>query len=686
MNYFILTKKKQNLIIVICLILFVLSYVLFLEKLIPNFFLCDDNATAFLPFYVYNWNSVINNFSIPFINFHQYLGHTYFSQGQTGVLYPPIYLAVFLSKLITGTHYSTIDILVFIHFSCSAVAMFFLLKHLKIKAILSFLFSLIWITYPFFTITSKSWVFVSYVTAFLPLCFLLFDKIVKIPSYKNAFLLGAVQALFLYQGYIQYVLLLLFFEFLYLLIYQLSQSKISFHDFKKFVKNILINSDNYSINLIKSYVFSKISFFCLSAPLILPMLYQQQESFYRSSRLPFQDFINHALDISIFLKTQFYIFTNNVVFGASSEIFFIGIVNLFLLFLIIKKINRSNKKIIALLILSLISLMFSTKFQYVFYEVPFFNLFRWPFKYFFFFLFFSTLTIALISSKTLKAKNSFINTAIYLGLISTVVFNCYLVINKPNNSISPYRLKKTNLEYLDKYIDKDEGRIFTFGLQNTKKGDLYKYFTFNFATLYDKFHFTGYDPLRSVLNARLAFGDNHTSSFNGTIDNRLLDYLSNWSVRYLITKDGKSSDHLSQFKQLKMVYKGNDTRLYKNLHAFPLVHYYDEDINVFRKVLSEKIDFQFKVNEIIINPKNIEPRKIIVSVAPLELYKITIDGANKGFVKKTDIPLIIKIPPNTKKITIKYVDYYFYSGLTIFILFSLILIFFISKNKYYFSR
>lgn len=240
MNYFILTKKKQNLIIVICLILFVLSYVLFLEKLIPNFFLCDDNATAFLPFYVYNWNSVINNFSIPFINFHQYLGHTYFSQGQTGVLYPPIYLAVFLSKLITGTHYSTIDILVFIHFSCSAVAMFFLLKRLKIKAILSFLFSLIWITYPFFTITSKSWVFVSYVTAFLPLCFLLFDKIVKIPSYKNAFLLGAVQALFLYQGYIQYVLLLLFFEFLYLLIYQLSQSKISFHDFKKFVKNILI--------------------------------------------------------------------------------------------------------------------------------------------------------------------------------------------------------------------------------------------------------------------------------------------------------------------------------------------------------------------------------------------------------------------------------------------------------------
>ncbi len=131
-----------------------------------------------------------------------------------------------------------------------------------------------------------------------------------------------------------------------------------------------------------------------------------------------------------------------------------------------------------------------------------------------------------------------------------------------------------------------------------------------------------------------------------------------------------------------MVYKGNDTRLYENLHAFPLVHYYDEDINAFRKVFSEKIDFQFKVNEIIINPKNIEPRKIIVSVAPLELYKITIDGVNKGFVNKTDIPLIINIPPNTKIVAIKYVDYYFYSGLIVFISFGLILLLIYIKNKY----
>jgi len=118
-------------------------------------FLYDDNATAFLPFYTYNWNSVINNLTIPFINFHQYLGHTYFSQGQTGVLYPPIYLAVLLSKLTTGSHFFTIDILVLLHFCCSVVGMFFLLKRFNIDTKLSFIFSLIWIPFPFFHDNSK---------------------------------------------------------------------------------------------------------------------------------------------------------------------------------------------------------------------------------------------------------------------------------------------------------------------------------------------------------------------------------------------------------------------------------------------------------------------------------------------------------------------------------------------------
>ncbi len=681
MHHLEFIKRHQHSLAIASSVLFVLLYFLYLQKLSPNFFLYDDNVSGYLPFYVFNWDSVVNNLSIPFVNLHQYLGHTYFSQGQTGVLYLPTYIAVFLSRLLTGNHFYTIDILVFMHLCLSVVAMYFLLKRLKLDTKVSLLFSLIWITYPFITIASKSWVFISYVAAFLPLNFILLDKLITKPSFKHAVILGALQAIFLYQGYIQYVFLLLIFEFLFLIILQLLSNTLSIDNFKNFISNIVLNSNTYSVNLSKSYLISKISFLCLSAPVLIPMFYQQQESFYRSSRIPYHDFINFSLDIIVFLKTQFAVITNYAVFGAGSEIYFIGIINLILLFLIFKKINRSNKKIITLAILSLAALILSTEFYSVFYKIPLFNLFRWPFKYFYFFIFFATLAIAVITSNLLKSKNALVRIILYIGLILTFGFNCYLVIKNPNNVVAQYHIKEPASDHINQYIDNHKGRVFTFGLRNIDSGDLHNYFTFNYATLYNKFHFSGYDPLLSDINNKLSFGLNHISSYNGTVNSRLLNYLSNWSVRYLITEDSQRHDSLSQFKQLELIYRDSNIRLYENHQAFPIVHYFDENIDIFRKVLKEEIDFEYKVNGIDIYPNNKEIRKVVVNIAPLELYKISIDGADGGFVKKTDIPLIIDIPANTSILSIKYIDYYFYTGLIICISFSLILLFIKLKNK-----
>ena len=117
----------SNIRSIIFIILFIISFILILEYKETYFFLYDDNATYYLPFFKYNWQALVNNLTIPFINFHQYLGHLYLGQGQTAVFYPLIYISVAISKILTSEYFATIEILVIIHFLISCVGMYLFL-------------------------------------------------------------------------------------------------------------------------------------------------------------------------------------------------------------------------------------------------------------------------------------------------------------------------------------------------------------------------------------------------------------------------------------------------------------------------------------------------------------------------------------------------------------------------------
>jgi len=184
----------------ILLLLIAFLFLFSLQIFEPNFFLFDDNADQFIIFYDFNWRSLIDHFSIPFINFHQYLGHPYFAQGQTGVFYIPVYVAIFLSKLIFHNIYYTIDIIVSLHFAASAIGMFLLLRKLKISPLTSLLSSLLWITFPFSILTSKLWVPISYTAAYLPCNFLLLKLFIDHPCFKHSLYLAILKTFFFYQG------------------------------------------------------------------------------------------------------------------------------------------------------------------------------------------------------------------------------------------------------------------------------------------------------------------------------------------------------------------------------------------------------------------------------------------------------------------------------------------------------
>ena len=65
----------------------------------PFFFLQDDNQNSYLYVYKYSFDALTHG-DIAFYNFHQFLGLSFFSTGQTGTLNPLVIISCLISKLI----------------------------------------------------------------------------------------------------------------------------------------------------------------------------------------------------------------------------------------------------------------------------------------------------------------------------------------------------------------------------------------------------------------------------------------------------------------------------------------------------------------------------------------------------------------------------------------------------------
>lgn len=652
--------------LIILLVFSVFLYLLYLESREPNYFLYGDNAKYYLPSYSYSWRSLIDHNTIPLINFDQYLGHAFLAQGQTGVFYLPVYVSVLLSKITTNNTFYTVDILAFIHLITSSIGMFLLLRRFKFSPIVCFLGGMMWITMPFVITLSRNWIFISYTAAYLPFNFLLLDKLTSEPQIKNALYLALLKSAFFYQGYTQYVFMIFVFDFIYLLLLSVCRFSatfwISIAQLQSRFNAMLIEHKKYLKAFLKMYSCSAFFFFCLIAPLLFPMIFQQKESAFRSTKLSFKEFISNSISLHDFIPTQFFYFQENVIFGVDSEIFYFGFTNLLLLSLVLSKKLRSNYKISVCILTAGIALLFSTRLYASFYYVPGFNLFRWPFKYYIFFLFFATIGIAGIANILIEKNGELVKIGIYLLLSLAIGLNCFVVMHKPENVTNLNRIDNPPKNYLENYISKNEGRIFTLWLKEVNSREYYRYFTFYYATLFNYFHFGGYDPLISRQNYELSLHLRHENIYNGPFSQSLLNYLSSWSVRYLITSDNfQNRFQLTHFPQLKLMYEGNNILLYENTGSLPLVYYNDNK--------QEQPEFDFGINEINVYPHNSSGRSIIINVAPLPRFQIHINGMYKVKVNPGKAPIRIDIPPNTNQVTLKYVDYPFYAGMMVFILF-----------------
>ncbi|KPK33756.1 MAG: hypothetical protein AMK70_09175 [Nitrospira bacterium SG8_35_1] len=687
-----------------------------LQSYSPNYFLYNDNVTMYLSYIKFNWENILGRHEIPFINFHEYLGENYLGQGQTSVFSPSLYMAVALSRLFTGDYYWTVDFLMLIHLIVGGIGFYVLMRYLQISSVISTLSSLLWLTFPYLVIISKAWFSVINIFPFLPWNLLLLVMLYEAPRFSTAFLLGFVKAVSFYAGNAQFVYMMGYTEIFFLLSY-FAVSSMSFKPtgpgFKRPDFNSTAAWEKFK-GFTPFYILSFITFICLAAPQILPLLATTGDSAFRAEGYSIQRLLNYSVNPLVFVKSQFGHFEIPIFYNGKSVMYFVGLplLSVFTLFAGRVREHIYIKRSAAFLIVASLSFLLGTAMYKYFLFFPFFDNFRWIFKHFLFFLFFFSITIALLSDSFLADSRAvWKKTFVYLMFIISIITNVYFNVHYgsgSNSALGPWRIEAGEPDPFKGIIQKTAGRTMTIGFfDDFGKGKVlnhsnsFQYLMFGFPTFWGYYHFNGYNPLVTAENFHAGLGNYQFSfQFINYVDvtrmDEYLDYFSRWAGRYLITYNQQNvREELARYPQLALIYKSDKTLLFENTGAYPMA-YLKSDI--FRPV-----EYEIGINAITIRPGNREKDTLVINVVPLKGYSYRL-GADLNYVdieidrvpiKDRDAcfsdgkkivpcepgrwtrkdylqevnqkikPLSIEIPAGTETVELRYRDQSFFYGLYI---------------------
>lgn len=575
------------------------------EHVRPYFFLYDDNATYFLPSYTYNWQAIMQYGEIPHMNFHQSLGQTHLSQGQSGVLYLPTYLAYGLALLL-GNPRMVIDVLAITHIIFASIGMYYLLRRHVSSTSLQVLGAVTWATLPFIVIVPRSWIIVSFFLALLPLHMVCLERLVEQPTWKNAFWLGLVKVVVFLQGNVQYLIMLVVFDALYILLCRTR------------------------LRVWLTYSFNYFFVICMSAPLLLPMTHTVLISADRSAEMSLDSATKFTLPFFATLKAQFLLFSPEVILWAGSQIFYIGIplISVLLLTLFMQK-GAHCVRTHTFGWLSLATFLLCTPFVILLYQFPLYDRLRWPFRYFMFFAFFFLLFV-IMRTATVQHRRY-----IYVFLIVGIFCNVYvtLLVQTPQATMAAIRGETPPAEILS--VVREGGRVFAWRtwLDNNAKTSLLGHYM---ATQYAFDHFAGYDPLLSRQNFNATLGIQHHAVFRGTLTPAVVETLRTWNVRWIITAPVyKNMRELSQVTHARLRVATSDYLLYELMDTLPYVRLASEP--------NRSLQYTRTINSIYLSVSASDAETLIVSVLPLPFLRVYVDGkpvtVNTGAQEPLKIPL-----------------------------------------------
>ena len=640
---------QQKLIITKFLVITILLtgiWLLFLETNHPLFFTNYDGITYNLSYYTHNWRSIIDYQTIPLINFHQSLGQTHLPSTHSNVLSPLPYIAFGLSKLFFSDTFHVIEIMAIFYRLAGAVVMFLFLKQLKTPPALCLLGSLVWSTYPYLVTLGAVWPPDNNLILYLPLNFLLLNIFTTKPQIKSAVLLTLPKLWFFFGSYVEHTFWVLFFELLIVITIML--------------KKIDRGGIKPAVSLLTLYLLSIMIFLLASTPLLLPMYEAQINSYFRSTPLSKTDFSSFPTRLKTFTDAQLFKYHPQTLWKANSSIYYVGIFNLALLLLLfVRKIRHRTKAHRTPLYgtIALIAYLLSTSLYGYLYELPIISHFARAHKTVPFFIFFLTLAIIGIASAVAETSKALGKKAIYSIVFLSLAINILVVWNNKDTAWSIKELSSP-LTIVQKDIRPERGRTFSF-VDKLDYED-YSFTTYNFASLYGLNDFAGYDTLIAKINYELTLYLDAKAVFLGFPDKDLLDYLSSWSVRYLITRNNiNAQNYFNQHAQLKPLYQDEAILLYENTNALPYVYSPTEP--------KKTVPHEFRVNEVNIYPTDHTPHQLIVNIAPLPRYVVYFDDRKIGRVVPAYGPIMINVPADTTHILVRYEDPLFQLGVTLFL-------------------
>ena len=610
----------------------------------PFYFLWDDNASYWLSSYVLAAESLAGEGVLAHLNVHQYLVQTHLASGQSGVLYPPAYVAVSLAHLLFGDVRATLDLLVAFHLAVSAVGFTVLLRSRGVSRAVALGVSLLWVTFPFVLQVSRSWVWVSAVAAWLPWSLWSSERSARRPSGGALAWSVVPKSLLLLQGFVQGALYAAVTE-----------------------GALLLLSGRLSrLRRAAEWVLAHTLAALLAAPMLLPMMHARAVSADRAGPLPIEEVVSLSLPLRELLGAQFFRVSERVVHEGSGIVFYVGLPLIVLLPSILLRGARGRRDGLAAVAVAVVAVIASTRLYGLLADLPLLGSFRWPFKGFFFALFAATLGFA-VALEALRRHTGALRHLGRVGLLAALGLHVFLAVSPLGSAtFGPNRLD-TSVEELRREVrDRvpvERGRVVSLWLHPSEPR-IHRFLPFNFATLAGAHHLGGYDPLVSATNLRLAKGLEYSNIFRYELTPSALDYLSSWSVRYFLAPDRSQFPEIfARFPQLRVLSRADGLLVVENLAAEPFADLVDPETGE-----STPLEVEWGAASIRVATRG-RAGTVRLRVAPLENYRALVDGVSDApLLVGTRERLLVPVPPGSRFLELRWIDPRFRFGVGVTLL------------------
>ena len=629
------------------LALVVLALLAGLQLVEPRFFLRDDNATHFLPAYEYAWETVIAG-EIPLLNHHQMFGGTFLASGQTGVFLFVLYPLRAALGALGIDPVVLIDLLAMLHFLLAALGMFVLLRHLSLRPALAFPLALCWCFLPFGVIVARSWIFVSYLIAYLPWNQWLLQRFLAAPSARRGAALVALKVIFIFTGYLHYVILAFFLEAFFLLLYLLWERRS-----QGFFRRIAPVGAVY------------LAAGLLAAPLLVPIWNAVQVSSERAEPLPESEVLESVMDPAELAATQLFE-PGEMIFSRwflSPAVYFLGPLWIVGLTGALSGAWRRRhaesigKPAMVALAAGILGLLMSTSLYALLGHLPIFGVLRWPFKTFPLAAFFLFLPVARMAAAwsaerpgraRLVLALAWLNLLLQLAVLLPPSWRAPIGVGQLDRSVAELR----SAPLLQPIGDQGRVAFLVSKADPPLRGEPLS-LGYLYATLAGKYHVHGYDPLVAKINAEMGFDIPQWGAIPVTEGAwpRLLPILP----RYLIFPvTSRLLPEVERTPSMRHLATQEGFVLFENPGALPIVGWMEK---------KQPIPFRWRVNGIeAVLPPEFTGGHLLFDVAGLDGYRVFLDGEAFGEPEVVLLRPTIEIPPGKHRVELRYTDRGFLLG------------------------